>query len=1063
MARRAWVLVAAFALCGALVLARLFEVQLLERRLWAGEARRLVQTARVIPYERGRILDARGAVLAHDQETWELALVYRDFRRGHPLGLVAHARSLLEGRPVSLSEAAARLGEWGRALAALTPREVEALDADAARELAHRASDVRFYLRSLLELAPGEWKRLLELAEGEPASFLALAARVRAASVETLGAELDRRLARALSDLDELAARIELAPRADDAPLPKRGTPRLLHELELARRWVEDATAAKLFVEAAGFPAGRLEPEVLRASFDLGWIADCLAWDGARLDEWARGARASWRAVWRDGWAIPSLAEALFLDPARERGPDDVLDALAALIGPEGLVERALDGDALPWRELETAAVLARLDDLVEGGVPEASVATPALSLFDAALRARPSAADSWILLDALFPVAAGESAWGPHVQQALGGRRRADVDDARRLVGQLADGLEARLQAELAARLGALAKDGALALARAGRERALERAEYFLKDYGSRPRLLQHGPPAYEVVHLLSRFEDRYPGIEARESRERVHPAIPDPSGAPALGRPAALLVGRTSSVGLTDVLRARRDERRVRELQERFWRDDDEELELKRLVGRVVLRDEQKGVSGVEGFFDAELTGRNGYRESRGLEEAFGALGDEDALRAAENGLDVELTLELALQRAAERALAHPAAPDDDPEYDRAWQVAPVGCIVALTPEGDVLCAASEPSEWSALDDDAVGQRALAIERSLRQPTFEPPGSVFKPFVALWALDRLGLDPRRTAVCGPIEKGGHGYVDLNCHSSAGHGAVDLRAAIAQSCNAYFAWLGEQLTDADFRALAPLFGFGERTGVRTPPPWDAGGRARIGLTEDLPVLFGRRELGDSDRRKAGNGLSVVQATPMQVARAYAALATGELPSLRIATHVGGTELPRAPARRLELDPEVLRLVRSGMAEVANSEIGTARRTLSREELGFEVAAKTGSADLVASRGSDGAQRRVRKHAWVAGWVGLEEPALVFLIFVHDTSSTSAHGAAYLSRQFLRSSEVRAWLVEHGVEVDGEGAGGAGAPGEERAVPGTPGARATDEPPARKSPAEEVR
>ena len=188
-------LLALLALLGAVLIGRLFQVQVLEHGIWAGEAARLVRKGREVPYRRGRILDRAGHVLAHDEEQRAVVLVYRDFRRGHPLGQVAHARSLVAGRPVSLPEARAHLFEYARELVALGPddlaelaredgeRGLRALDP---RQRARRASDLVFYLRGLLGfpvsgLPDRAWRAVLALAEaeGEQRSFLELAAAVR--------------------------------------------------------------------------------------------------------------------------------------------------------------------------------------------------------------------------------------------------------------------------------------------------------------------------------------------------------------------------------------------------------------------------------------------------------------------------------------------------------------------------------------------------------------------------------------------------------------------------------------------------------------------------------------------------------------------------------------------------------------------------------------------------------------------------------------------------------------------------------------------------------------------
>jgi penicillin-binding protein 2 len=339
-----------------------------------------------------------------------------------------------------------------------------------------------------------------------------------------------------------------------------------------------------------------------------------------------------------------------------------------------------------------------------------------------------------------------------------------------------------------------------------------------------------------------------------------------------------------------------------------------------------------------------------------------------------------------------------------------------------VLLTPRGDVVAAASEPWDASLIADDAWGQRRVTLERTLRQPTFQPPGSVFKPFVAALALERSGYDPGMPVLCGPIERGGAGYQDIRCWRHFGHGEVDLDAALVGSCNAYFAWLGESLGDADLREAADLFGFGHPTGIRTPPPWDAGQTERLGMSEDVPVLFTPDRLSDFHRRLAGNGLGVVQATPMQLARATAGLATGFLPGVRLVRRIGERDVSPATPARIPIAERNLARVRKALAGVAADPGGTAHLALNARALGLDVAVKTGSADLT-SRADEEGKTVVRKHTWVAGWTPAERPAAIFVIFVHDTHTTSSHGAVYVARQFLRQPETRAWLAAQGVTL----------------------------------------
>ncbi|HEX6886253.1 MAG TPA: penicillin-binding transpeptidase domain-containing protein [Planctomycetota bacterium] len=1022
------------ALTGGVLVARLYQIQVREHGTWAEEAARLVRKGHEEPYRRGRILDAAGRVLAVDEELRAVELVYRDFRREHPLGNVAHARSLVDGRPVSLQEARAHLVEWALELVALSPADLRAwargtdprrtVQAAETRLRARRAGDLAFYLPRLLAFEPearAEWRALHALVKGEDErrSYLALAAAVRHGEAgdgpAREEAALRARLAHSLERLATLARWIR--PAGDDGREPLS---HLLDELETTRRSVEDAAAAKLFAEAVGFVPGRLEPDTLLACFDHRWITDLLGWDGARLAQWAATVRAGWQQGWRDGECLPQLFTALATDPEAEPGVGDFLARLAVVYQPEGELARALAEGPRPWREVEELAVFSGLEDLFVADVPRAAhtLAARALPIQLEELRALPGDAR-------LLPAGAGPDSFRGLLAECLG-KRRLDVAGLVELARALNEIWELRYQETVrealdlvrrAAERDELGEGGGLLVAAAGRERAAERAEYFLKDFGTRPTTLSlEGTGVevpYDVVYLLTRYERDYPGFGVRTQRARARPELVGDDV-----RPAERLVGLVSLPTLEDRLRQRREEARLRELKADPDPEEEEAEELRRLIGVVRGVSEARGVSGLEAFLDRELRGTNGFAMTRGAAEIFGAGGDELSVRAAEDGEDVELTLDAGLQAAVQRCLRDPA-----PEHeDGAWRASPVGAVVLLAANGDVLAAASEPDDESVIDPEAAGQRALRMERTLRKPTFQPPGSVLKPLVSALALEH-GLDPARTVVCAPLERGGAGYADLRCSSLVGHGAVDLHAALVQSCNAYFAWLGETMETREFAELGTLFGLGAPTGVRGAP-WDDGDVRRPGLLEDrggFALPASGAALNASLRRRAANGLAVVEATPMQIARAMLALASGAQRELRLVRRIGARELAPAPSTPLPIARAHLARVHAALRGVAAEGRGTAHAALAPSVLGLRVAAKTGSADLETA-GEDLA--KVRKHAWVAGWVPAEAPELVFVVFEHDTIATSSHGAIYLARDVLRQPEVRAWLAAREVELE---------------------------------------
>src|SRR5688572_4650869 len=1007
-------LLVSFALIGAGLLARLHQIQVGEHDDWAREAARLVRKGKEEPYRRGRILDSAGVVLTQDEEVRTVELVYRDFRRGHPLGQVAHARSLLEGRPVPLPEARLHLAEWALELVALSPADLRGLarasdgrrtiQAAEARLRARRAGDLFFYLPHLLDFDPKarlrEWRALMELVKGagEGRSFLALAAAVRhgaaADGVAREEAALRARLAHSLQRLEKLAQWIR--PAGEGTPDPMS---RLVDDLEATRRAVEDACAAKLFAEATGFVPGRLGADTLLACFDHAWITELLGWDGERLAQWAAVVRAGWQQGWRDEHGLPRLFTALATDPEAEPGPGDFLSRLAVVYQPEGALEAALAEGPTPWREVERLAAFSALEDLFVAEVPDEALALAhqALPIQLPELRADPDDARA-------LPAGTGPDSFRATLAACLS-RKRIDVAGLIELARGLNEIWELRYQETLREALdrvrdGAtraeLGESGGLVLAPAVRERAAERAEYFLRDFGTRPRTLTGSGPGsdevYDVVYLLTRYEPDYPGFQVRALRSRVRTELDGDDR-----RPGERLVGFVSTPTLEELVRQKRDAARLRELKADPEEAEREADEMRRLIGQVLLASEARGVSGIEAFCDRELRGTNGYAMTRGMAEVFGSEADELRVSEARDGEDVVLTLDVGLQAAVQRCLRNPA-----PEHeDDAWEASPVGAVVLLAANGDVLAAVSEPADESVIDPGAEGQRQFRIERTLRKPTFQPPGSAIKPLVAAWALEH-GLDPTRTVVCGPIERGGVGHADLRCSSAMGHGTVDLHAALVQSCNAYFAWLGETLETREFAELGALFGFGQPTGVRRPFAWDDEDLRRSGLSEDRGGFALPRDggaLSASLRRRAANGLSVVEATPMQLARAMLALASGAQRELRLVQRIGTREVAPAPRVPLPLGAAALARVRDAMRGVAAEPRGTAHAALSSAQLGLEVAAKTGSADLE-SAPEDGAPGR--KHAWVAGWVPAGDPQLVFVVFEHDTLATSTHGAIYL-------------------------------------------------------------
>ena len=1023
--RRIAPLIAALLLGTALLVARLYQVQVVEARTWTAQAATLVRSGTVRPYERGALLDARGRPLARDERTYRLLFHYRDFRRGHPLGLVAHARTALLGEPVPLADALANLPQWSAELAALDGATLERFVLGEPVQLGTRTvpgserpelearrlrrSDVRFYLAQMFGLDRAQARAFVRaLAEEPQTSALELAARARGlATVDELRARLAQAQVDCAEDLTRLALQLDAdALAAGESVAPGHPVERLIERFELWRSEVEDDTATELFEEAFGFHPGRIEAATLHACVDLRWIEALLGWDSERSLQWLLRSR----------------------DVAREallaRGPERLVAELQVTASERDAAEMVLERMALSftadpeaallegWRERPEVCVLGTLESLFDvelaGPVPQLfpwqdaealGVAAPGSAGWDALARAElgfDASADDVAALAAAWSQACAERVDASFVRErlrALFSRWDHDLQLAiEREFGALLDAARAAGRERLAASEGRL-------------DRAAERARYVLKDRGSRPLPVVRSP-SYATVHLITRHADRYAGLEVVEASERV--TLSDQRG----GIFARTLLGSVGGRELREDLAEGELRRQFSELRLQSARSEEETRELRFLARRIVRGDELRGRSGLEAYFDEELAGKNGYREVRGLQNRLDGVYQLDL--PPEDGLDVELTLDIDLQRAALECLAQPEGPPDPDARDGAWLASPTGAIVLLETDGDVLVAASYP-DFRRDPGESPSPKDLPLERTWRKAPFQPPGSSFKPFVAAWGLAHIGLDPMQPETCRPLPSGrGAGYIDVRCASTHGHGALGLRQAIAQSCNAYFARLGERIEPQEWRALAAEFGFGAPTGVR------ALGR-RAGFVEhSVPSLF-RGAMGEREARLAGNGLSVVEATPMQVARAVAGIATGTLPELRIARRIGGSEQP-ARSRELTLPESSLAFVRDAMDAVANEPQGSAFAALNAGELGLRMAAKTGSGDIDSRTvvTADG-RARVRKHTWLVGWLPSHAPRHVVVVYCEDTLQTASNSAIWLARQFLRRPEVRATLLAEDV------------------------------------------
>jgi penicillin-binding protein 2 len=369
--------------------------------------------------------------------------------------------------------------------------------------------------------------------------------------------------------------------------------------------------------------------------------------------------------------------------------------------------------------------------------------------------------------------------------------------------------------------------------------------------------------------------------------------------------------------------------------------------------------------GKTGLERWYDAGLRGLRGWDlvAVNNLGRRIGAawVGHEPS-----HGEPLELTLDLRLQRALREALADEA-----------------GAGIFMDPRtGEVLALVSTPAfDPNLFADGMTADAWKSITEDPRRPlhdraiaSYYAPGSVFKIVMAVAGLETGAVEAGDIVQCGGSARL-YGR-DRLCWKRGGHGKVNLRRALAHSCNVYFYLLGKQMGIGPIHAYGARFGLGEPTGIDLP------GEAN-GI---LPSRAWKREHlgepwypGDTISVAIGQGLLAV--TPAQIVTMISAVATGgTVPTPHLVRGDAG-----APGR-LQVDPATLAFVRGALGEAVRSGTG---RAASLENVA--VAGKTGTAQVFrhsAGVDSDDLPKHERDHGWFVGYAPAEHPTIAFAVVV---------------------------------------------------------------------------
>ncbi len=407
--------------------------------------------------------------------------------------------------------------------------------------------------------------------------------------------------------------------------------------------------------------------------------------------------------------------------------------------------------------------------------------------------------------------------------------------------------------------------------------------------------------------------------------------------------------------------------------------------------------------GKLGVEAAQEERLHGRTGFER---LEtSATGRAVRRLDVTPPQPGETVRLTLDVRLQHLVERLYGERR-----------------GALVALdVHSGEVLALVSMPSFDPNLFVDGIDNDTWrSLNESLERPLFNralrgtyPPGSTYKPFMALAALE-LGLRTPQTTIHDP------GYWMLGNHRFRSHGEtalgpVDLRRSIVLSSNVYYYTLAHEMgVQAIHDFMAPL-GFGQLTGIDLPgeargilpsPAWK---RAAYRRAEQQ-----RWHPGETISLGIGQGYNSF--TMLQLATAMAALAAGgqrQTPHVVLETLApgpGGSTVSsrvQPPPVPLGYQPQNVQTVLDAMAAVPVE--GTSARVFAGAP--YRSGGKTGTAQAVTigQRERYDARRLAefqRDHSLYVAFAPAEAPRYAVAAIVENAGFGAAHAAPIVRRVF---------------------------------------------------------
>ncbi len=388
--------------------------------------------------------------------------------------------------------------------------------------------------------------------------------------------------------------------------------------------------------------------------------------------------------------------------------------------------------------------------------------------------------------------------------------------------------------------------------------------------------------------------------------------------------------------------------------------------------------------GKTGIEAFYESILLGKPGYEEVES--NARGRVLRTLERVEPEPGQDLNLYLDIDLQKVAMEAMRGKR-----------------GAVVALDPKtGGILAMVSSPSyDTNAFVTGISYKDYDALRDNINRPLYDratlgeyPPASTIKPFVSLAALDSDTINSDyRIFDKGYYQLPGDEHRYRNWKRT-GDGWTDLRRAISRSNDTYFYDVAVKMGIDTIHEYMSMYGFGERTG--------------LDIASERPGLMPSREWKRRVRKApwypgetviTGIGQGYWLTTPLQLASATAVIANrGQVVKPQLAKPDEGIE-PVVEQPSVDKHRKDWETVIQGMIDVVSHPRGTAYYRMGKDLKGYQVAGKTGTAQVVGiPQDVKEEEARVleefqKDHGLFIGFAPVDNPQIALAVIVENDST----------------------------------------------------------------------